>query len=274
MLTHITEWPRFNGPLIAFGVTLGLAVVGRFLRVGPLAAAASGMGVIAGWYVVTGRLWVVAPSGSVNELTEIAAVALIVALLCTWRGGNRVAMIGMLLAAMIAGWFVAGAPREQAALRAAWPTGLGVAAFVLLLARSLTDRALDPLRPVLAGLTLAAAFHVAAMPPVWTQLALVPGLAALAMFALPPMPGPVALPVAVDIGALASLSVIALGRLPRLGFGPVDAAAVSPLLAVWLLPRTQDRLSFTGRAAPLAGGVLAGTIAVGCVWLLREILHR
>ena len=274
MLRHIAEWQQFNRPLIAFAVALGLAAAGRFLRLGPLAAAAGGAGVLVGWYAVTGRLWVVSPPVSIGELTAIAAVALLIGLLCSWSGRAHVAVAGMLLAALAAGWLLSGAPRHQAALRASWPIGIGTALAVLLFARALSDRALAPLRPALAGLTLAAALHVAGAASIWTELALVPGLAALAMLALPPMPGMVALPVAVDIGALASLSVLALGRLPRLGFGAVDAAALSPLLAVWLLPRTQDRLRFAGRAAPVAGGLLAGALAVGCVWLLRAAFLR
>jgi hypothetical protein len=274
MLTHIAEWQEFNGPLMAFAVALGLATLGRFLRIGLIAAAAGGAGVIAGWYAITGRLWAISAVVSVNELTGIAVVALLIGLLCTWQARAHVAVIGMLLAACAAGWFLSGAPRHQAALRASWPIGLGTVLAVLLFARASSDRALAPLRLAVAGLTLTAALHVAGAPPIWTQLALAPGLAALAMLALPPMPGTAALPVAVDIGALASLGVIALGRLPRLGFSPVDAAALSPLLGVWLLPHTQDRLLFAGRAAPLAGGVVAGAIAIGCVWLLRQVLLR
>ena len=147
-----------------------------------------------------------------DELTGLAAVALLIGLLCAWLGPGRLAWIGMLLAALAAGWLLSGAPRHPAALRASWPIGLGVAVAVLLFARALAGRALDPLRLALAGLTLAAALHVAGAPPIWTQLALVPGLAALAMFALPPMPGLAALPVAVDVAALGCLAVISLGR--------------------------------------------------------------
>ena len=274
MPTHLAQWQPFHGPLIAFAVALGLALAGRFLRVGLLAAAAGGGGVVAGWYVVTGRLWAFSTAVSVGELTGLAAVALLIGLLCTWFGPARQAWIGMLLAALAAGWMLCGTPRHAAALRASWPIGLGVALAVLLLARTLAGRELDPLRLALAGLTLAAALHVAGSPPIWTQLALVPGLAALAMFALPPLPGLAALPVAVDVAALGCLAVISLGRMPRLGFAPVDAAALSPLLAVWLQPRTVERLRRFGRAAPFFGCLLAGAIAVGCVWLARQALNR
>ena len=61
MPTHLAQWQQFHGPLIAFAVALGLALAGRFLRVGLLAAAAGGAGVVAGWYAVTGRLWALPP---------------------------------------------------------------------------------------------------------------------------------------------------------------------------------------------------------------------
>ena len=60
MLSIIAEWQQFHGPLVAFAVALGLALAGRFLRVGLLAAAAGGAGVVVGWYVITGRLWMIA----------------------------------------------------------------------------------------------------------------------------------------------------------------------------------------------------------------------
>jgi hypothetical protein len=273
MPIHPAQWQQFpHAPLIAFAVALGFALAGRFLRFGLLAAAAGGAGVLAGWYAVTGRLWAVSPP--VDALTGLAAIALLIGLLCTWLVPDRQAWIGMLLAALAAGWMLSGAPRRSAALRADWPTGLGVALAVLAIAWVLAGQALDRLRLALAGLTLAAALHVAGTPPIWTQLALVPGLAALAMFALPPTPGLAALAVAVDVAVLGCLGVINLGRMPRLGFAPADAAALSPLLAVWLQPRTAERLHRLGRGAPLFGCLLAGVIAIGCVWLARQALNR
>jgi hypothetical protein len=274
MPIHIAEWQHFHGPLIAFAVALILALAGRFLRVGLLAAAAGGAGVVAGWYAITGRLWVTQPQPSVDKLTEVAVGALLIGLLCYWLGPGRRAWIGVLFAALVAGWLLAGTPRDQASLRAGWPIGLGVALATLLFAYSLTLKTPGPLRLALAGLTLATALHVAGAPPLWTQLALVPGLAALAMFALPPMPGLGTLAVAVDVAALACLAAIILGRLPRLGLAATDAAALSPLLAVWLQPRTAERLGRLGRAAPVVGSVVAGALAVGCVWLARQALNR
>jgi hypothetical protein len=271
---HFAQWQQLHGLLIGFAVALGLALAGRFLRVPLLAAAAGGTGVVAGWYAIIGRLWTVSPQPSADELTALAAIALLIGLLCIWLGPRGQAWIGVLLAALATGWFLSGAPRHQAALRASWPVGLGVTVVTLLFGRALTVGALEPMRLALAALTLAVALHVAGAPQLWMQLAMVPGLAALAMFALPPMPGLAALPVAIDVAAVGCLASIILGRLPRLGFAPVDAAVLSPLLALWLQPRTVERLRRVGHAAPLAGCLLAGAIAVGCVWLLRLSLNH
>jgi hypothetical protein len=275
MPMHLAQWGEFRGPLVAFAVALGLALASRVLRIGLLAAAAGGAGVVAGWYAVIGRLWVLPPQPSVDSLTALSAIALLIALLCTWLDGSgRHAWFGALLAALAAGWLLSGAPRHLAALRMSWPIGLGVVVAVLLFARVLTAKAVEPLRLALAGLTLTAALHVAGASSMWTQLALVPGLAALAMFALPAMPGLAALPLIVDVAALGCLAAITLGRLPRLGFAPTDAAALSPLLAAWLQPYATERLRGVGRAAPLAGSLMAGAITVGCVWLARRLLSR
>jgi hypothetical protein len=272
MPTHLAQWQQLHGPLIAFAVALGLALAGRFLRVELLAAAAGGVGVVAGWYAVTGRLWALSTTASVDALTGLAAIVLLIGILCTWLGPGRLAWIGMLLAALATGWLLSGGPLHSGALRASWPIGLGVALAVLVFTWALAGQTLDRLRLAMAGLTLAAALHVAGTPPIWTQLALVPGLAAFVRPAADARQA--ALPVAVDIAALGCLAVVNLGRMPRLGFAPVDAAALSPLLAIWLQPRTAERLSRFGRAAPLFGCLLAGAIAVGCVWLARKAVNR
>ena len=282
MPIHI-DWDRVDlaavphdlrGPLIGFVAALALAVAARVMRSGLLGAAAGGAGVVAGWYAIGGRLWVTYARPSVDHLAFAAAVALAIAILCEWLGRNRGALFALLLTAVFIGWWLCGAPRNQPELLQAWPIGLGVAIAVVLFARSLATDAPDPLRLALTGLTMAAAFHVVMLPAIWTQLGLVPALAALALFALPAVPALAALPIAADIATVGSLAVIDFGRLPHLRVGAVDVAVVAPLLALWLTPRLTGRLQFAGRAATATAGVLAALVATGVVWIAMRFLGR
>jgi hypothetical protein len=268
-------WHDFRGPLIGLATALGLALASRFSRSGLLAAAAGGTGVVAGWYAVGGRLWITLSRPSAGDLAAVAAVALATGLLATQLGGrNRGVVLGSLLAAAVAGWWLCGAPRSQLDLLRSWPIGLGVGVAVLLYVRILATDALDPLRLALTGLTMAASFHVAMLPAVWVQLALVPAVASLALLALPAAPGLVAFPIAVDIAAAGSLAVISFGRLPHLRVGPVDVAVVAPLFALWLTPHLASRIGFVGRAAATSAGMLAALIATGGVWLAVRVVAR
>jgi hypothetical protein len=282
MPIHI-DWGRIGvaavphdlrGPLIGFAAALALAVAARVTRSGLLGAAAGGAGVVAGWYVIGGRLGVTYARPSVDHLAFAAAATLVIAILCEWLSRNRGALFALSVTAVFIGWWLCGAPRNQPELLQAWPIGLGAAAAVALYARSLATDAVGPLRLALTGLTMAASFHVVMLPPIWTQLALVLALASLALFALPAMPGLGALPIAADIGAVGSLAVIDFGRLPYLRVGAVDVAAVAPLLALWLTPHLTGRLQFAGRAATATAGVLAALVATGVVWIAIRILGR
>ncbi|HLY90244.1 MAG TPA: hypothetical protein VKQ27_14780 [Acetobacteraceae bacterium] len=270
----IPDLHSFHAPLLAFAVALALAGAARFLRVGILAAAAGGAGVLAGWYAITGVLWVAAPRISIDDLTQIAAAALLIGLVVGRFAEGSAGTVGTLVAALFAAWWLTGAPRHLAGVRAGWPVGLGTALATLLLVRLLMTGAQQLLSAALAGITLAASLYVAGVPSVWLQLALVPALAALAMCLLPPMPGLAVLPVAADIAALSCLVVLAVGRLPRLGIGTIDVAAASPFLALWLVPRVTQRFGFAGRAAPLAAGVLSGAVSVGLTWATRAVLRH
>ena len=282
MPVHITwtgvglfhQWHPFRGPLIGLATALALALLGRILRIPLLAVAAGGAGVVAGWYAITGALWVMPPPVTVDVLTGIAAAALVIGLVAVRLGPASGSMAGMLVAGVLAGWWLSGAPRHLGALHASWPIALGVALATILFVRAVAIGESQTLRLALAGLTMAASLHVVGVASEWVQLALVPGVAALAMLASPPMPGIGGLPVALDIVAIGSMAVLTLGRLPRLGFGVVDLAVLSPLLALWLAPHTVDRVRFAGRAAPLVAGVVAVAIAVGVVWGGRRLLGR
>jgi hypothetical protein len=251
-----------------------LGLLGRTLRIPLLVAVAGGAGVVAGWYAITGVLWVMPPPVTVGILTEIAGAALIIGLGAARFGAGAGATAGLVVAGVLAGWWLSGAPRHLATVRADWPIALGVTVATIVLAGTVTTATSQPLRLVLAGLTMAASLHVAGAAPEWTQLALVPGVAALALLVWPPMPGGGALPLALDIAAIGCMVVLALGRLPRLAFGAVDLAVLSPLLAVWLTPYAIARAQSAGRAAPLVASVLTGAIAVGVVWGGRRLLGR
>ncbi len=266
-----TRWAESHGPLIAFGVTLVVAFAGRYLRLAVLSPAAGGAGVAAGWFAIIGRTWALQPGPSIGVLPLIAGAMLVLGVLWAWFG-RQSAAIALVIAAVAIGWWLSGAPLHQAALRSSWPLGLAIAVIVFLFARSLTGNALDPWRLALAGLTLAGSLHVVPAPPIWSELALAAGLASLALVVLPSTAGFVALPVAVDTAALASAAVLLLGRLPRLGIGPVDLAALSPLLAIWLAPQAAAKLRFVGRAGPATGYLIAGALAVGCVWAGSRLL--
>jgi hypothetical protein len=271
---------EYRGPLIAFALALALALVARFMRSGLLAAAAGAAGVVGGWYAITGRLWVTSPRPTADHLALVAAVTLVIGVLCARLDRNRGTLAGLLLAAAFTGWWLCGAPRNRPDLLQDWPIGLGVGVAVALYVRSLATVTtpdalrLTPLRLALTGLAMAASFHIVMLPPIWMQLALVPALASLALFALPAVPGLAALPIAADIAAVGSLAVINVGRLPRLRVGAVDVAAVAPLLALWLVPHLAGRLRFAGRAASVSASVLAALIATGAVWIaLRALGH-
>ena len=270
MPMHLPQWQPFHGPLIAFAVAVGLALAGRFLRMGLVAAAAGGAGVLAGWIAITGRVRLASSVTTIDDLATLAAAALLIGVVFCWLGPGRAAWLAGPVAALATAWLLAGAPGNLATLRAEWRLALGVAVAVLLFVR-IPATTSAPLRLGLAGLTLAVALHVAGAPPIWTQLALVPGVAGLAMCAATAAPPAAALPVTIGVAGLGCLAVMRLGRMPKLGFTTVDAAALSPLLAVLLQPRTTERMGRLGRAAPLVGALLAGAIAVGCVWLVRFV---
>jgi hypothetical protein len=272
--TLFHQWHPFRGPLIGIATALVLALLGRILRIQLLAVAAGGAGVVAGWYAITGALWVMPPPVTMDVLTGIAAAALIVGLVAVRLGPASGTTAGLLAAGVLAGWWLSGAPRHPAAVHAGWPIALGVGVATVLFIRVVATGESQPLRLALAGLTMAASLHVVGVQSDWVQLALVPGVAALAMLVSPPMPGIGVLPVALDIVAVGSMAVLTLGRAPRLGFGVVDLAVLSPLLALWLSPHVAARVRFAGRAAPLVASVLAGAIAVAIVWGGRRLLGR
>jgi hypothetical protein len=256
---------QLRAPLIGFAVVLGLTLAARMLRAGMLAIVAAGTGVFAGWCVALGGAWIMAPHSLPERLPALAAGAVLIGF-ATLRVAPRRGWIGLVAAALAAGWWLAGAPRSHASLLVVWPTALGVAAAILLAGHPVLARRLGPFSVAAAGLALAASLHVAGAPVPWTTLALTTGLAGLPLVVLPGAAGLVLLPLATDIAATAAGADLTIGRLARGGLSAIDVAAVSPLIVLWLAPALSGRLGQIGRAAGPVGAVLAAALAVGLAW--------
>jgi hypothetical protein len=268
-------WSRdFHAPLIALAAALVLALAGRFLRAGWLAAAAGGAGVAAGWYLLAPHPFAFPPRPLIERLPLLAAAVLLVALAALRLTPTRRAGVWVVLLALACGWWLAGAPLTRSEALAVWPVALGVAAAVGVTGWLGALRQADPLRPLLAAATLAGALHVAGAPAAWTNLALVPAAAALGLLAAPRLPGLALLPPAVDVGALAAVAALALGRIRSGGLRAIDVAALAPVVALLVAGALTPRLRGTGRLAPVLGCVLAGAIAVGLAWVAPRLIGR
>jgi hypothetical protein len=274
MLTHtvfgrgefLAYGQEFHGPLIALGVSLLLALAGRFLKAGFIAAASGGLGVVAGWYTLSTLPFSLAPRLLSDRLTVLAAAGLVVALTAARFALNRGPWPPLLLMALGSGWWLAGGPHSHAELLAVWPVAAGIAAAVIAVGWFTAGPVADPLVPALAGATLAGSLDVAGSSWSWTIMALVPAAAALGMLAAPRMPALVLLPLAADIAATGAATDLTTGHLARGELRAVDVAVLSPLLALWLTPRLAGWLRLAGRAGPLLAAVLAGAVAVGVAW--------
>jgi hypothetical protein len=140
--------------------------------------------------------------------------------------------------------------------------------------RPSTGPSADPLRPALAAFTLAAGLHVVEAPRAWVLVALVPGVAALPLVLLPRLSALALLPLTADIAVAGAGVVLTAGRISRGAITAVDAAALSPLLALWLAPRIATRLHSAGRFGALLGAVIAGAIAVAVAWGFMRLRGR
>ena len=268
-ISAATLWHQYRGPLTAAGATAGLAVAARLLGADWLRAAAGGLGAALGWSLLAGG-FSASPRLLLERLPLAALVATVVPLLAARFGPRRAALAGTVLAAALCGWWLAGGPRDRADLLQAWPVALGVAAMVLLMQRAGTGQ-----RPTaLAGAAgaLVVALKMAGLPLLWSLLSQTVVASSLVLLALPS--GEAALPALLAaLGLTATAVVIASGRLPRGGFGPVDLAAVVPLLVLWMAPRLEPRLRFAGAVATTLAAMLAAVLAVGLFRLALLPVH-
>lgn len=251
-------WQADRAPIVAAGVALAVWLLGRALRSAPLAGAAAGLALCAGWGVLLASI-PVTPQLPAERLPLLAVAALAAGLAVDWSG--RAAGLTGFLLAVTAGWWLAGAPRSDAAAGLVLPQMACLALAVLLALRLLrTSPGRWPASA--AALALWGALLATGAPAGWTALALVLLAASLGQLGAPAGMQAVRLPMAAGLAGLAGLVVLVLGRLGRGGVTRLDLAALAPLLAVWVLRRLGPRLPAAGGVAAVA----AAGIAVGIAW--------
>src|SRR6266851_2148417 len=142
-------------PPCARGVALATVIAARLLRLPAFGAAACGLGVAAGWAVLSNLpAW---PHAMADRMPELAVLALLFAYLAelpTFRGSPP-AMI--LVLALLSGWWLAGAPQSLAGFVHAWPSVAIVAAWTAATALLLAQA--DGWQVAAAAFALWAALH-------------------------------------------------------------------------------------------------------------------
>ena len=242
--------------LVAFAVAFGLTRLGH--RWTWLAGLSAGAGVLAGWWMVLGL-----PTASPRQLAErlplLMAAMLVLALLLAplARFLPRCTPALVFGSALVAGWWMAGAPRTVPDLLQAAPVLLGVAALVWALAHRAGPRSVP-----LAAAALLAGLVAANSPGAQMLLGAVVVAASLGAIGQgPKFPALQAIPVSAALAAVAVLPIIARAA-------PADwAAAAAPLAVLWLAPLLAAR--WRGRTAPALCAILVAAPFVAAAAILR-----
>lgn len=248
----------WRGVLVAALAAAAWGAALRLLRWPDLAAAAAGMGLVAGWLVTLPLVLSVSPRQLLERLPLLVLAALGVGLLLSAPARLRgVLPAAAVLAALLAGWWMAGAPMGQGALDRAWPVALGVAmAAGFALWRLGRGASSSPGLLTAVALALAAGLWAARAPGpgIWLALAAAAAAAGGALVTRTPLGFAALLPASLGLAAVAALPVLARGR-------SADwAAAAAPALVLLLGPGLSARIG--GRLGPVLGWALAAAPAV------------
>jgi hypothetical protein len=240
---HVLMIPGWRGPVAA----LVVAAAARLMAPRRAAIGAS-VALLAGWLAL---VW----PGPLSLASPVARLpGLAVLLLAYVVSGGRLGRAALPLCALIAAWWLRGAPLNGAGLASIMPVFLGVLAAMAITRRmAAADRGWAGLG---AALALAAAIPLAGGAMHWARAALVAAAAGAAFIGL--ADAVALLQIALVLVAAAAVVASDRGRLI-----PIDAAACTPLLVWFLAPRLLPRLN---RAGPALAGALAAVAGVGIVW--------
>jgi hypothetical protein len=246
-LYHLAILPLWRAPAAAFLIALILRAMGR-----GKAAYAAGFAVLAGWLAVQYPVFSVLPAKPVDRLPGLAVILLGYIWLSP-MAGKRTGFLMLPGFAVVAAWWIAGAPVAGPGIAGCVPVFLGVWA-ALALTRRLAAKDTG-WAGIGAALALAGAIFLAGGSPHWARAALVPACAGLALVGV----SEAALPLAFATILAGCLTVLASDR-GR--FVPVDLAVMAPLLVWFLAPRVLPRLN---RAGPVLAAFVATLAGVGLV---------
>ncbi len=249
-------------PVAALLVAFLALAAGRGAR--PLLACAAGLGILAGWLVLApDPLTFLHPARLLGRLPGVGLLAVAMGVISLrgppWLSKSATAVLGAFAGAWLAG------ATGRAGLNAALPPVLAGAALAFLFARSLKQ----PSQSVVAAAVLAGGLMAAGTPAAWPLAAMVVGAAALASVG-----GATLSPVAVALAGLAVAADLAHGRF-RAGFNAVDAACLTPLLALWLLPRIERRIIRINvkNLGPWSAAMLTVAVVIAAAWVAARYRH-
>ncbi len=247
--------PMLRGMVVAAAVALVVNGIARLAKRERLAAAAAGIGLMAGFVAVLGIINAT-PRQLAERLPLLAALGLAAGGLASLR--HRAARLaGVALGLLGGAWWMAGAPLHPATLLQAAPVALALLAGMGL--AWWRGTAMGPMG--WAWVALAAGLMAAAARGPQAAFALAGLGAVLGAAAVRAVLGPAArLPLAVCLAGVAAVPMVARAA-------PADfAAAAAPALALLAGPLVGGRLP--RRLAGL-GAAIAALPAIGLAWLLR-----
>jgi hypothetical protein len=235
--------PGWRSPVAAFAVALLVR-----LTLPGSAALGAALALLAGWLalVLPGPILLSSPVERFPGLAILLAAYVLAA--------PRLGRLAIPVCALLAAWWLRGAPLGAAGLASIVPVCLGLFAAMAITRRIAASDT--------GWATIAASLALALLLPLtggamhWARAAVVPACAGIALIGT--ADAVAILQLGIVLTAAAAVVASDRGR-----FIPVDAAALAPLLVWFLAPRLLPRLN---RAGPAFAAILSAVAGVGLIW--------